>query len=97
MATLRADTTEDYYIIPEAGIKAKLPRGFDKYKAQELLAAWLQKEAIKWQINEQYMEIVAYEEFATIHDYYSSGKIIYLKMQLAPGILHRVAGRGASF
>ena len=97
VATLRADTTEDYYIIPEAGIKAKLPRGFDKYKAQELLAAWLQKEAIKWQINEQYMEIVAYEEFATIHDYYSSGKIIYLKMQLAPGILHRVAGRGASF
>ena len=40
VATLRADTTEDYYIIPEAGIKAKLPGGFNQYKAQELLTAW---------------------------------------------------------
>ena len=96
VATLRADTTEDYYIIPEAGIKAKLPGGFNQYKAQELLTAWLQKEAAKWQIIAQDTEIVAYEEFATIHDYYSSGKIIYLKMQLAPGILYRVAGREVS-
>jgi N-methylhydantoinase A/oxoprolinase/acetone carboxylase beta subunit len=96
-ATLRADTTEDYYIIPEAGIKAKLPSGFNKYKAQELLNTWLQKEAGKWQIIAQESEIVAYEEFATIHDYYSSGKIIYLKMQLPSGILYRVSGREVSF
>ena len=31
------------------------------------------------------------------HDYYSSGKIIYLKMQLASGIFYRVAGREVSF
>jgi len=96
-ATLRADTTENYYIIPEAGIKAKLPSGFNKYQATELLNAWLQKEASKWQITAQEAETVAYEEFSTIHDYYSSGKIIYLKMQLPPGILCRVAGREVSF
>jgi len=96
-ATLRADTTEDYYIIPEAGIKAKLPSDFNKSKAQELLNAWLQKEAGKWQITAQEAETVAYEEFATIHDYYSLGKIIYLKMQLPSGILYRVPGREVSF
>ncbi|MDD4320475.1 MAG: hydantoinase/oxoprolinase family protein [Acidaminococcaceae bacterium] len=96
-ATLRADTTENYYIIPEAGIKAKLPHYFNKQVAQELLTAWLQAAANKWQIIAPVAEIVAYEEFATIHDYISSGKIIYLKMQLQPGVLSHVIGREVAF
>ena len=96
-ATLRADTTEGYYIIPEAGIKAKLPRGFNKEMAETLLAAWLQEATLKWEMATQVTEVLAYEEFATIHDYYSSGKIIYLKMQLRPGIIYKVVGKEVSF
>ena len=96
-ATLRADTTEGYYIIPEAGIKAKLPRGFNKEMAETLLAAWLQEATLKWEMATQVTEVLAYEEFATIHDSYSSGKTIYLKMQLRPGIIYKVIGKEVSF
>lgn len=45
----------------------------------------------------QNVEVMAYEEFPTIHNYYTTGKIIYLKMQLKPGILHTVTGREVAF
>ena len=96
-ATLRVDTTEGYYIIPEAGIREKIQRGFSRTTAEEILAAWLLEQAEKWQLEAKKVEIMAYEEFPTIHNYYTTGKIIYLKMQLKPGILHTVKGREVAF
>lgn len=96
-ATLRVDTTEGYYIIPEAGIREKIQRGFSRTKAEEILAAWLLEQADKWQMEARNVEVMAYEEFPTIHNYYTTGKIIYLKMQLKPGILHTVTGREVAF
>lgn len=96
-ATLRVDTTEGYYIIPEAGIREKIQRGFSRTTAEEILAAWLIEQAEKWQMEARNVEVMAYEEFPTIHNYYTTGKIIYLKMQLKPGILHTVTGREVVF
>ena len=96
-ATLRVDTTEGYYIIPEAGIREKIQRGFSRTKAEEILSAWLLEQAEKWQMEARNVEVMAYEEFPTIHNYYTTGKIIYLKMQLKPGILHTVTGREVAF
>ena len=96
-ATLRVDTTEGYYIMPEAGIREKIQRGFSRTTAEEILAAWLLEQAEKWQLEAKKVEIMAYEEFPTIHNYYTTGKIIYLKMQLKPGILHTVKGREVAF
>ena len=96
-ATLRVDTTEGYYIIPEAGIREKIQRGFSRSTAEEILAAWLFEQADKWKMEARSAEVMTYEEFPTIHNYYTTGKIIYLKMQLKPGILHTVTGREVAF
>ena len=96
-ATLRVDTTEGYYIIPEAGIREKIERGFSRSTAEEILAAWLFEQADKWKMEARSAEVMTYEEFPTIHNYYTTGKIIYLKMQLKPGILHTVTGREVAF
>ncbi|MHC1716197.1 MAG: hydantoinase/oxoprolinase family protein [Acidaminococcaceae bacterium] len=96
-ATLRVDTTEGYYIIPEAGIREKIQRGFSRTTAEEILSDWLLEQAEKWQMEARNVEVMAYEEFPTIHNYYTTGKIIYLKMQLKPGILHTVTGREVAF
>ena len=96
-ATLRVDTTEGYYIIPEAGIREKIQRGFSRTTAEEILSDWLLEQADKWQMEARNVEVMAYEEFPTIHNYYTTGKIIYLKMQLKPGILHTVTGREVAF
>ena len=96
-ATLCVDTTDGYYIIPEAGIREKIQRGFSRSTAEEILAAWLFEQADKWKMEARSAEVMTYEEFPTIHNYYTTGKIIYLKMQLKPGILHTVTGREVAF
>lgn len=96
-ATLRGDTTEGYYIIPEAGIREKIKRDFSRSAAEKILSAWLLEQSDKWGMETSGVESVTYEEFPTIHDYYTTGKIIYLKMQLEPGILHTVAGQEVAF
>lgn len=97
LATLRADTTEGYYIIPEAGIREKIPHSFSRKTAESILSVWLTEQAEKWQMNTQSIETIAYEEFPTIHDFYTTGKIIYLKMQLKPGIICTVTGQDVAF
>lgn len=96
-ATLRVDTTEGYYIIPEAGIREKIQRDFSRTTAEKILSDWLIEQADKWQMEARNVEVMAYEEFPTIHNYYTTGKIIYLKMQLKPGVLHTVTGREVAF
>lgn len=92
-AGLRADTTDGYYIIPESGQRQHLPRGFNMKKAEAVLTEWLQQQAEKWQLPAQEVELISSEHFRTIHGYYDTGDIYSLRMQLKPGILHKVRGR----
>ena len=96
-ASLRADTTEGYYLIPESGQRERLPSGFSMKMAEELLAAWLHEQAKAWQLPGQEAEVISKEFFRTIHGYYDSGEIISLRMQLKPGILQTVIGREVAF
>lgn len=92
-AGLRADTTEGFYIIPESGKRQPLPRGFNMKKAEAVLTQWLQQQAERWQLPAQETELISSEHFRTIHGYYDTGDIYDLRMQLKPGILHKVRGR----
>lgn len=92
-AGLRADTTDGFYIIPESGRRRQLPRGFNKKKAEAILEQWLHEQAEKWQLPGQETELISSEHFRTIHGYYDTGDIYNLRMQLKPGILHKICGR----
>lgn len=92
-AGLRADTTDGFYIIPESGRRQQLPRGFNKKKAEAILEQWLHEQAEKWQLPGQETELISSEHFRTIHGYYDTGDIYNLRMQLKPGILHKICGR----
>lgn len=96
-AGLRADTTEDYYIIPESGRREKLPSNFDKQKAIELLNLWLYNKTADWLLPDKETELVSYEHFPTVHSYYDTGDIYSLRMQLKPGILSKVCVKEVSF
>lgn len=92
-AGLRADTTDGFYIIPESGRRQQLPRRFNKKKAEAILEQWLHEQAEKWQLPGQETELISSEHFRTIHGYYDTGDIYNLRMQLKPGILHKICGR----
>ena len=47
-ASLRADTTEGYYLIPESGKRERLPKRFNMQAAEEILSAWLHEKAGGW-------------------------------------------------
>ena len=96
-AGLRADTTDNYYIIPESGRRERLPRRFNKAVAEELLTSWLREQTAAWQLPDQETELISYEHFNTVHGYYDTGDIYSLRMQLKPGILHKVEGKEVEF
>ena len=96
-AGLRADTTDNYYIIPERGRRERLPRRFNKAVAEELLTSWLREQTAAWQLPDQETELISYEHFNTVHGYYDTGDIYSLRMQLKPGILHKVEGKEVDF
>lgn len=96
-AGLRADTTDNYYIIPESGRRERLPRRFNKAVAEELLTSWLREQTATWQLPDQETELISYEHFNTVHGYYDTGDIYSLRMQLKPGILHKVVGKEVDF
>jgi hypothetical protein len=95
-ASLRADTTEGYYLIPESGQRQKLPQNFDKQQAHELLEQWLNTECDRLGLTHQHCEVVAEESFHTLHASRETGEIIYVEMQLQPGIFYRVQGEEAA-
>lgn len=96
-ASLRADTTEGYYLIPESGKRERLPKRFNMQAAEEILSAWLHDKAGGWQMESSETEVISREYFRTVHGYYDTGEIIYLRMQLKPGILYKITGREVAF
>lgn len=96
-AGLRADTTDGFYIIPESGKRERLPRGFNEQKAENILSDWLREQTADWQLPDQETELISCEHFCTVHSYYDTGDIYSLRMQLKPGILHKVQGKEVDF
>ena len=96
-AGLRADTTDGFYIIPESGKRERLPRGFNEQKAENILSKWLREQTVDWQLPDQETELISCEHFRTVHSYYDTGDIYSLRMQLKPGILHKVQGKEVDF
>ena len=96
-AGLRADTTDGFYIIPESGTRERLPRGFNEQKAKNILSDWLREQTTDWQLPDQETELISCEHFCTVHSYYDTGDIYSLRMQLKPGILHKVQGKEVDF
>lgn len=96
-AGLRADTTDGFYIIPESGKRERLPKGFNEQKAEAILSDWLREQTADWQLPDQETELISCEHFRTVHSYYDTGDIYNLRMQLKPGILHKVQGREVDF
>lgn len=96
-ATLRVDTTEGYYTINDGNIKQKCSSGFDLKEAKKVLGEFLLSKANEVKITNPKLEVKALEEFFTIHDYLSTGKIINLKMQVKSGDLNSVVCKEASF
>ena len=96
-AGLRADTTDGFYIIPESGKRERLPRGFNEQKAENILSDWLCEQTADWQLPDQETELISCEHFRTVHSYYDTGDIYSLRMQLKPGILHKVQGKEVDF
>ena len=96
-AGLRADTTDGFYIIPESGTRERLPRGFNEQKAENILSDWLREQTADWQLPDQETELISCEHFRTVHSYYDTGDIYSLRMQLKPGILHKVQGKEVDF
>lgn len=88
--TLRADTSQGFYTVPELGIK----RSFDK-KRFTLDDAWgianehLAERAAAGQIAETsgYSERLYEEQFNVIRGFNTIGKIMTCKLQLRPGVL----------
>ena len=65
--------------------------------AEEILSAWLHDKAGGWQMEGNETEVISREYFRTVHGYYDTGEIIYLRMQLKPGILYKITGREVAF
>lgn len=86
--TLRADTTEGYYVVSELGIKNKLPRGkFSLAEACTLAKEHLAELAITTGITLGITEIIQAEEFNVIRGFTTTGKIITCRLQVKPGVL----------
>ena len=97
IANLRADTTENSYLIPESGQREKIRGSFNKAKAMAILGDWLLEKTESWQLPDRETEVIAYEHFNTFHSYFDSGDIYNLRMQLKPGILCKVQGKEVDF
>ena len=97
IANLRADTTENSYLIPESGQREKIRGSFNKAKAMAILGEWLLEKTESWQLPDRETEVIAYEHFNTFLSYFDSGDIYNLRMQLKPGILCKVQGKEVDF
>lgn len=97
IANLRADTTENDYLIPESGKRERIRGDFNKRIASDILGRWLLEQTEAWQLPDRQTEIISFEHFTTFHSYYDTGDIYNLRMQLKPGILCKVEGKEVEF
>ena len=96
--TLRADTVQGYYTIPELGLRQKLPTGhFDREDAWLLAAEQLTARAVREGIEGAdatlTTERILDEEFNVVRGFRTTGKIMTCRLQIKPGVLTAVAGR----
>lgn len=92
--TLRADTEQGYFLIPEMGLRKSISGSrFSLAEARKLAYNYLAAKAQEVNIPETDMEIMYEEEFNVVKDFYTSGKIMLCRVQLKAGVLTPVSGR----
>ncbi|HML88273.1 MAG TPA: hydantoinase/oxoprolinase family protein [Methylomusa anaerophila] len=94
--TLRADTAQGYYTVPELGIKQEFDKGkFSLDTAWTLAAGHLRERAAASGMAEAVadMERLYEEEFNVVRGFYTVGKIITCKLQIKPGVLITVTAK----
>lgn len=94
--TIRADTAEGFYTIPELLLKQPIKkRNFSLVDARKILAEQLLTRASQAGIRSTDLEEVYTEEFNMIRGFNTIGKIISCSLQIKPGVLmHFNAGQG---
>ena len=86
--TLRADTVQGEYTVPEMGLRRKLPDRFLLLKkAREMAAGHLAEMASEAGIAALEIESVQEEEFNIVRGFSTAGKIISIRSQVKPGVL----------
>lgn len=94
--TVRADSEQGYYSVPELGVSQKLERNQGSVSAIKKLAEdYLLMQAHGAKIAAGSLETVLSEEFNLVRGFQTVGKNILLKMQITPGVLTTVSGKGA--
>jgi len=95
--TLRADTEQGYYTVPELGVRNKLPnRRFDMAAAHKLAAEHLAERAAQLGIEVVEIDKVYEEEFNLVRGFSTLGRIITSRLQIKPGVLMPVEGKEAT-
>ena len=92
--TLRADTVQRYYTVPELGLRRELKeKNLSLAAAWEKAAAYLQERAMRDGITAGgTTEKIYEEEFNVVRGFSTTGKILTCKLQLKPGVLTAVTG-----
>ncbi|HWR39003.1 MAG TPA: hydantoinase/oxoprolinase family protein [Patescibacteria group bacterium] len=97
--TLRADTVQKCYVVPELGLRRELPNThMSADAAWELAAKYLQERAGREGIAEApgavpwETERVLDEEFNVVRGFRTMGKIMTCRLQVKPGVLTAVNG-----
>ena len=91
--TLRADTAEHYYTVPELGLRRELPgQRFGPADAQRRACEHLAERAAQAGIEVADVETVHEECFNLVRGFSTVGRIMTCRVQIRPGVLTRVEG-----
>jgi hypothetical protein len=92
--TIRADTEQGYFSVPELAIHQPLERRHGTVEGVRCLAEqYLLRQAASLGIDATSLETVLTEEFSLVRDFQTIGKNIYIQIQVTPGVLTTVDGK----
>ncbi len=92
--TVRADTEQRMYSIPELGIRQPLEgRVITADAVKQLAASYLVRQAGLSGIDADALETILFEEFNMVRGFRTVGKQISIKLQVTPGVLMPVNGK----
>lgn len=92
--TVRADSEQQVYSIPELGIRQPLVgRSITADTVKQLASDYLVRQAGLSGIDADALETILFEEFNMVRGFRTVGKQILIKMQVTPGVLTPVSGK----
>ena len=95
--TLRADTVEGFYTVPELGIRRPLSRHrLQPEQAIHMARQHLHERAQRDGVADTEMEVVSEEAFHVVRGFQTLGNIVTCRVQVRPGVLTAVAAPSTS-